>query len=527
MSDFGQVSVGTYRIAHLFADTGIEDEVLHTFGEVVRVGIDPEPNPFSAVIQADACDPPLFGGFDLAIAHPKCQRFSKATAGGGSDPEDHPNQIPEAREACQRLADHYIIENVPQAPLHSPVKFTGGMFGMAIHYPRAFETSFYIPQPARTPRFRPEHGPLAEQGKDGHAWVGTNEGWRLAKGYSYDWPARGLKRHAVPAPYLRRLLYWWLAAVDDDWSGPQTEQTRLAADGGRCSDGTDRYWVGDALAELRSLDEESAAVVCLDDAWARPKRGDAFGVEYPTHDFETTAEIISACREVLKPGGWLIADADDWLLPRLVNYLRENWGDAAETYQNGYRKVGGVTLTSSSGEPDRSTPGMYGSAGGYPVVFAHKGETDRRWSESARQIARRPQERYGWGSVKPVDPYEAWIGAITEPDETVVVPCAGTAPAAIAAERLGREWIAIDCEPGARDAYQRRRESELATDEQATLVRADGGCNARSVDTGQRALRGRQPMIALGPTFAGVVAGFGVGFAVGTTVGVSAWEAMR
>lgn len=237
----GHSGGGSYRIAHLFADTGIEAEVLHTFGEVVRVGIDPEPNPFSTVIQADACDPPLSGGFDLAVAHPECQRFSRATAGGGSDPEDHPNQIPDAREACQRLADHYIVENVPQAPLHDPVKFTGGMFGMAIHYPRAFETSFYIPQPTRTTRFRPDRGPLAEQGKDGHAWVGTNEGWRLAKGYSYDWPARGLKRHAVSAPYLRRLLYWWLAAVDDDWSGPPTEQTRLATDGGSCSDGTYRW----------------------------------------------------------------------------------------------------------------------------------------------------------------------------------------------------------------------------------------------------------------------------------------------
>jgi len=219
------------------------------------------------------------------------------------------------------------------------------------------------------------------------------------------------------------------------------------------------YRIGDALAELRSLEEASAAVVCLDDAWARPKRGDAFGVEYPTHDFETTAAIVDACRDVLKPGGWLIADADDWLLPRLVNHLREEWGDAAASYQNGFRKVGGVTLTASSGEPDRSTPGQYGSTGGYPVIFAHTGETDRRWSESVRQIAPRPQDRYGWGSVKPVAPYQTWIGAITEPDETVVVPCAGTAPAAIAAERLGRDWLAIDCEPAAREAYRRRRQA--------------------------------------------------------------------
>jgi len=93
-----------YRIVHLFADTGIEDEVLTTFGDVTRVGIDPEPNPFSTVVQADARDPPLSGGFDLAVAHPECQKFSKSTDGTG-DRDDHDNQIPAARSVCKQLAD--------------------------------------------------------------------------------------------------------------------------------------------------------------------------------------------------------------------------------------------------------------------------------------------------------------------------------------------------------------------------------------------------------------------------------------
>ena len=56
------------------------------------------------------------------------------------------------------------------------------------------------------------------------------------------------------------------------------------------------------------------------------------------------------------------------------------------------------------------------------------------------------------------------------------------APAAIAAEQLGREWIAIDAEPDARNAYLQRRATYLEGDEQTTLVdvAADGG---RSVDT--------------------------------------------
>ncbi|WP_135828955.1 hypothetical protein [Halorussus halobius] len=221
-------------ILHLFADVGIEDEVLATFGEVTRVGIEPEPNPFSTVVQGDARNPPVSRKFDLAVAHPPCQRFSRATAGTGAR-EDHPDYIDEAREVCRRLADHYVIENVEQAPLRDPVKLTGGMFGMGIHYPRAFETSFQTSRPETAPRWSPETGPLAEQGKEGQAWVGTNDGWRLAKGYAHDWPARDLKRHAVPAPYLRRLLYHWMAAREDGTSSQQIGLTEVATDGGQSS----------------------------------------------------------------------------------------------------------------------------------------------------------------------------------------------------------------------------------------------------------------------------------------------------
>lgn len=240
---------GTERscILHLFADTGIEDEVLHTFGDVTRVGINPEPNPFSTVIQADATDPPLSGGFDLAVASPPCQRWSVATEGGGGDPEDHPNLIDEAREVCERLADQYIVENVQGAPLRNPVVMSGGQFGLPIHYPRAFETSFPVDHPKPAPRWSPDVGPLSEQGKTGNAWVGRNVGWRLAKGYAHDWPAQPLKRHGIPAAYIRRLLYWWLAARNGDTRSKQA--TLVRADGGRngrsVEPGTDRSEGGD------------------------------------------------------------------------------------------------------------------------------------------------------------------------------------------------------------------------------------------------------------------------------------------
>ncbi len=234
------------------------------------------------------------------------------------------------------------------------------------------------------------------------------------------------------------------------------------------------YRIGDALDELAKLPNESAAVVALDDAWARPGRQGAFGVEYPTHEFETTAELVDIVWDVLEPGGWLIADADDWLLPRILTYLCEQFGDVTPWYEGGgYRRLGGVTYVDVGGDPDTSTPGQLLSNGGYPVVFAHKAETDLRTPVSARQIARHPRRvedgyPYGWGSLKPVGPYRAWIGGLTEPGETVVVPCAGTAPAAIASEQLGREWVAIDSEHEAREAFRQRRAAYLE-DEQMTL----------------------------------------------------------
>lgn len=222
-----------------------------------------------------------------------------------------------------------------------------------------------------------------------------------------------------------------------------------------------QYIIGDAVEELASMDSESAAVVCLDDAWARPGRGGELGVEYPTHDFGVTTEILTECHRVLEPGGWLIADADDWLQPRLVAHLRSEWGDVAATYSGGgFRRSGGVTYLTKGGDPHRGM-GEYLTNAGYHVVFAHKSETDRRTSVAARQLARKPTDRYGWGSVKPISPYQNWLNGLCEPGEHITIPCAGTAPAVIAAERIGLTWTAIDSEQGARKAFKRRMDAEL------------------------------------------------------------------
>ena len=216
MKEQDDPSTERFRILHAYADVGVEDEVLHTFGQVVRIGWTPSPNPFSTVVRADARHPPVRKEFDLGVWHHPCGRWSRATPSRG-DPETHPDDLARVRELARDYCEHYILENVPDAPLHDPVELCGGQFGLPIYYARAFETSFPVPEPRGSGRgWTPGHGPLSEQGETGRAWVGTNEGWRLAKGYGHDWPARELKRHGIPAPFIRYLLYWWIAAREGE-----------------------------------------------------------------------------------------------------------------------------------------------------------------------------------------------------------------------------------------------------------------------------------------------------------------------
>ncbi|WP_123619582.1 hypothetical protein [Halorubrum sp. CSM-61] len=226
------------------------------------------------------------------------------------------------------------------------------------------------------------------------------------------------------------------------------------------------YRVADAYEEIRSEPDDSVAFIHLDDAWARPKRGNAFGVEYPTHPFSreddhfepdkhefVVTDIVAECIRVLRPDGILVADTDSWLFPQLFEWL-------CDRLDSGCARSGGVTLLSADGTPDCSTPGQYGSSGGYSVVMASPASCP---GLSSYSVADRQHEQYGWGTVKPLSPYKTWVREATASDDRILVPCAGTAPTAIAAEMLYEDpdVLAIDVESDARDAYERRRTDEL------------------------------------------------------------------
>ena len=196
---------GEWNILHAFADTGVECELLSSFGAVTRVGLDPVRNQYTdELIASDVREVSFDQTFDLGLFHPPCQRWTPGAKMQGTD-EDHENLIPVARDLGREYCDAWIVENVPQAPLHNPTVLNGGMFGLPLHYERAFETSYHVPAPPRQTQLGRPNNKFESHHANGD-WKGSKELWATVKGYSTQWRANALKRTAIPRAYLNYLL---------------------------------------------------------------------------------------------------------------------------------------------------------------------------------------------------------------------------------------------------------------------------------------------------------------------------------
>jgi len=204
---------GPIKILHAFADVGTESEALVAHGEVIRVGLDPRDSNQSIPIQADCYNLPFKeSSFDLALLHPECGKFSTVTSISG-DPDEWPNQIPQARTIGEKYADNYIIENVPKAAtvddgLQHPddgslVKLDGRQFGLPIRFERAFETSFPVTKP-------PFQQPLDQEVSPYFSADRSTEWWRAVKGYSGNYNKASVARNCIPRPMIDFLMrqYW-------------------------------------------------------------------------------------------------------------------------------------------------------------------------------------------------------------------------------------------------------------------------------------------------------------------------------
>jgi hypothetical protein len=231
------------RILHAFADHGVESEALATYGDVTRATIDPRPNAASDAVRADATDLPFAADtFDLALFHPPCTAYSDMPSADDSALD----LIPEARAEAERVAEEWVIENKPAAPLRDPVVLDGKQFGLPVEYARAFETSFRVPQPPRQQTLGTETSPFFYTERTA-AW------WASVKGVRGDYPKEHVAKNCLPLAYVHYLARAWLAATDRaqgvaDYDGYDAKMDERRArerneqlpipDGGRDGDGS-------------------------------------------------------------------------------------------------------------------------------------------------------------------------------------------------------------------------------------------------------------------------------------------------
>lgn len=142
------------RLLDLFCGAGGAAMGYHRAGfEVVGVDIEPQPHYPFEFHQAEALEylSEHGGEFDFIHASPPCQAFSVMTNGRWKDRvKKHLDLIDATRKLLLKSGRPFVIENVVGAPLLSPVKLCGTMFGLEteagnqLRRHRLFEASFPI-----------------------------------------------------------------------------------------------------------------------------------------------------------------------------------------------------------------------------------------------------------------------------------------------------------------------------------------------------------------------------------------------
>lgn len=117
--------------------------------EVVGVDVRPQPRYPFEFIHADCLtlDPAFVASFDAIHASPPCQAHTAMKSMHNA--KDHLDLVPETRALLNASGLPWVMENVPGAPLESPILLCGTMFGLGVEDAdlqrhRLFETSFPI-----------------------------------------------------------------------------------------------------------------------------------------------------------------------------------------------------------------------------------------------------------------------------------------------------------------------------------------------------------------------------------------------
>jgi len=177
--------------------------------EPVGVDLKPQKNYPFKFIQGDAIE--FLQNADLSEyafihASPPCQAYSAAGAPHRKNGKEYPRILNQIRERLHATGKHYIIENVPGAPLKHPVTLCGTMFkGLNVIRHRLFETSFFCPPPGQcNHKGTVKNGDYVTVcGHGSYKDLDKIENWRCAMGIN--WMTRAEITQAIPPAYTRHI----------------------------------------------------------------------------------------------------------------------------------------------------------------------------------------------------------------------------------------------------------------------------------------------------------------------------------
>jgi DNA (cytosine-5)-methyltransferase 1 len=208
------------RLLDLFCGAGGASKGYADAGfEVVGIDIEPQPHYRNEFHQADAVT--LLSttfvhkfGFDAVHASPPCQAYTNAQKIRGND---HPELVDVIRDLLLATGLPYIIENVPGAPLESPITLCGTMFGLPIYRHRLFETNFPLEQPLEASH-QAEQVKMGRRPRDGQFIQVVGHFTDVAAGrkaMGIDWMTRDELAEAIPPAYTEWIGRQLVAHLDD------------------------------------------------------------------------------------------------------------------------------------------------------------------------------------------------------------------------------------------------------------------------------------------------------------------------
>lgn len=197
------------KILDLFCGAGGAAMGLHRAipdADITGVDIVDQPRYPFRFVKADAVTVPL-DGYDLIWASPPCQAYS---LGARRWNKEWPDLVAPTRARLLQWGGSWIIENVPLAPLVSPIVLCGQMFGLRVIRHRLFESNFSL-----TPPPHPPHTGSVKAGDyvtcAGHGGNGSNAFAVWQEAMQIDWMTKKEIAQAVPPAYSQYLAYQWLA----------------------------------------------------------------------------------------------------------------------------------------------------------------------------------------------------------------------------------------------------------------------------------------------------------------------------